>query len=64
MAMSYVWVILLFVSVVFGALTGSAGAVGAAVTGAGDGVGAFVSPEAGVAVGTGVGVEPAVSYRK
>ena len=30
MAMSYVWVILLFVSVVFGALTGSAGAVGAA----------------------------------
>ena len=27
MAMSYVWVILLFVSVVFGALTGSAGAV-------------------------------------
>ena len=32
MAMSYVWVILLFVSVVFGALTGSAGAVGAALT--------------------------------
>ena len=30
MAMSYVWVILLFVSVVFGTLTGSAGAVGAA----------------------------------
>lgn len=30
MAMSYVWVILLFVSVVFGALTSSAGAVGAA----------------------------------
>ena len=30
MAMSYVWVILLFVSVVFGVLTGSAGAVGAA----------------------------------
>ena len=30
MAMSYIWVILLFVSVVFGALTGSAGAVGAA----------------------------------
>ena len=30
MAMSYVWVILLFVSVVFGVLSGSAGAVGAA----------------------------------
>ena len=30
MAMSYVWVILLFVSVVFGALTGAADAVGAA----------------------------------
>ena len=35
MAMSYVWVILLFVSVVFGALTGSAGAVGAALSLAG-----------------------------